>query len=601
MLAALHHRGPDGSGLLSRDGIGIAMTRLAIIDVAGGQQPIYNETETIAVVCNGEIYNHAELRAELERRGHRFRTHSDVEVILHLYEEVGEACFERLNGMFGVAIADFTNNRLVLARDPFGQKPLYLWHGPYGWVFASELKALTRAQGFSKRVSPNALAAFLEFRYVPAPLSIFDGVRKLQPGSVCTIEGAEEPRERRYFQLSFGPESVGRLHDPDGSLTRNALMASVERHLMSERPLGVFLSGGVDSSAIVACMHMNGHRDIRTFTVGFKDFHDNELGTGALVAQHFKTTHSEVLLDAETFWQTMDEVVYAADEPLADLTTVPLFHLSKLARRDVTVVLSGEGADELLAGYNDFHLVRRQAELRGRLRRFAPVARMLRTLPMSATLQRKLETVCDSEADYLARTHVSATSVFSNDFRQRYCEESVGGSAVLEPLEQYYRQRQSWDGVHLSMGCMVEWWLPDDLLHKADRMTMANSIESRCPFLDLEFARHCASLSLDSKVTTSKSEPNRKRALKLAFMNQLPAGLVVRKKRGFSIPAYEWLRTAYKERASQEMMRNDALGSSLVPSAVRHDLLQQALAGSVADQRRIWSLLVLNKWGDVWL
>jgi len=601
MLEALHHRGPDGSGCTAANGIAIGMRRLSIIDVAGGQQPIFNEAGDVAIVCNGEIYNHLALRSELERSGHRFRTKSDVEVILHLYEEIGEACFSRLNGMFGVAIADFARGRLVLARDAFGQKPLYTWRSSSGWAFASELKALRALPGFPRRTSDEALVAFLQFRYVPAPMSVFEGVERLPPGTYWTLDREGGLSRRRYFQIDLSPEATGTRTDPDGSLTRTAFVSAVERHLMSERPLGVFLSGGLDSSAVVAGMHLGGHRDIRTFTVGFEGFWDNELESGRTVARHFNTNHHEVVLDAETFWDSIQEVVRAADEPLADLTTVPLYHLARSAREQVVVVLSGEGADELLAGYPGLEDLRGAFDTHRRLRTLVPFLKPLLSLPLPGSLRRKLEVVRGSAADYLARTHANMTNVFPLELRRSFSANGICSRDVAAALEEYYRSRQSWDALNLYLGCLIEWWLPDDLLHKADRMTMAHSVELRCPFLDIEFARHCASLDLDAKVKAKAPEPNRKIALKKAFMPLLPEGFATRKKRGFSIPAYEWIQSVYRDRMRHEVERDDALSAELLPKAVRTAIVEQAVAGDLASQRRAWSVAILNIWADRWL
>lgn len=601
MLDAMLHRGPDGQGLCVRGPLGIGMRRLAIIDVSGGNQPILNEEGDIALVCNGEIYNHLELRTELEGRGHRFRTHSDVEVILHLYEESGDACFTRLNGMFAVAIADFRQKRLVLARDPFGQKPLYLWQTGSRLMFASELKCLASLAGFPRKVSNAALASFLQFRYIPSPLTIWEATRKIAPGSSCTVTASGHVEERRYFQIDHAPGTFETHQDPDGAQTREKFKESVNRHLMSERPLGVFLSGGLDSSAVVASMQMLGHRDIHTYTVGFKGFLDNEFATAREVSEHFKTHHNEVLLDADDFWQTLDEVVYSTDEPLGDLTTVPLYHLSKAASSELVVVLSGEGADELLAGYPGTENILRMFERHESLRPAAPLARAAAALPLPASISRKLETIGGSAADYLARTRMNMTEIFSPaDLR-------ASGAATLQSfdpgasLASYYQQRQSWDGVHLYMGALIEWWLPDDLLHKADRMTMAHSLELRCPFLDVEFARHCASLTLNHKVRAADEEPSRKIVLKKAFQPLLPPGIAMQKKKGFAIPVYAWLSDHFAARAKHELDRDEALGSSLIKRDARTRLLSAAQAGDLNSQHQVWSIIVLNKWGDRWL
>ena len=601
MLDLMQHRGPDGAGLCVRGPIGIGMRRLAIIDVIGGVQPIFNEDETIAIVCNGEIYNHRGLRSELEAKGHKFRTHSDVEVILHLYEEVGRACFARLNGMFGVAIADFRDQTVVLARDPFGQKPLYLWQDGSRLLFASELKSLAQLSGFSRKLSEPALASFLRFRYIPAPLTIYEHVRKLLPGSYCVVEPSGNLREHRYFQIDLSPGTFDPTPDPDGALTRQKLMETVDRHLMTERPLGVFLSGGLDSSAIVACMQLLGHRDIHTYTVGFEGFLDNEFANAQDVAAHFNAEHSEVLLTSDMFWESLDEVVYSTDEPLGDLTTVPLYHLSKAASRELVVVLSGEGADELLGGYPGSEQILRMFERHQSLRAAAPLAKAAAALPWPDSIGRKLENIAGSAADYLAHTRTNMTEVFTPEDRRTYVSGPLRDYDPGGALADYYTGRQSWDGIHLYFGALIEWWLPDDLLHKADRMTMAHSLELRCPFLDLEFARHCARLTLNHKLRSVGQEPSRKIVLKKAFEPLLPPGIAMQKKKGFAIPVYTWLVDRYAAHARRELDREEALGSSLLTRDVRHSMLEAAQAGDVASQHRVWSIIVLNKWGDRWL
>jgi len=600
MLAQIIHRGPDGAGRFARGSVSLGMNRLAIIDVAGGQQPIWNETEDIAIVCNGEIYNHQALRGGLESRGHRFRTHSDVETILHLYEEQGEKCFEQLNGMFGCAIADYRTNRVVLARDPFGQKPLYYWQSASHIYFASELKSLVALEGFPRALSPFALASFLQFRYVPWPHTVYAAARKLAPGSSCTIGLDGTLAHQRYFQVDYSPGRFDPQPDLDGSRTHTKFREAVERHLMSERPLGVFLSGGLDSSAVVASMSELGHRSIHTYTVGFEGFLDNEFSTAHQVAEHFKTDHHEVLLNADQFWDTLDQVAYFADEPLADITTVPLFHLSQAAAKELVVVLSGEGSDELFAGYpgtEDLLSIFNKLES---LRFAASLARAGATLPFPASIRRKMTSVGGSPADYLARTQHNITHIFDHtDF------QAIGSAAIrdLDPgrmLEDYYLGRQGWDGIHLSLGALIEWWLPDDLLHKADRMTMAHSLELRCPFLDLEFAEHCARLPLDHKVRDSHEEPKRKIALKKAFKSLLPPGIATQRKKGFAIPAYAWLSNEYAARLDHELRREEALGCTLISRQERERLIPAAKGGDLKSQHRVWSLIMLNKWGDRW-
>jgi asparagine synthase (glutamine-hydrolysing) len=600
MAAAMVHRGPDGEGVCVSGSIGLAMRRLAIIDVQGGNQPIWNEDHTIAIVCNGEIYNHQPLRSRLEQKGHRFRTHSDVEVILHLYEDCAENCFAHLNGMFSVAIATFGEQKLVLARDRFGQKPLYYWNGPDGLAFASELKVLAAMPGFPHDLSRDALASFLNYRYIPSPLSVFEHARKLPPGSCMGVDGNGVRQIRRYWQIRCDPAEHRNGSHGQGEM-REQLTQSVNRHLMSERPLGVFLSGGLDSSAIVWCMHELGHRQIHTYTVGFEGYEENEFDNARRVARQFNTNHTEVMLTADEFWECLSPAAYSLDEPMADLTAIPLYHLSKRAREELVVVLSGEGSDELLAGYQGSEEIRRFFGRLDSWSRLRPLARMLRHWNWPDGLSKSIEAVAGSHADYLARHPASMSFVFDDEFRRKACPALADCSDTVAPLAEFFARRQDWNGLDLRLAAMIEWWLPDDLLHKADRMTMAHSLELRSPFLDADFARYCASLPLDEKALPSTGEANRKIALKRAFSELLPEGIAYQTKKGFPIPVYAWLAGPYQKAASAELSRPEALGCSLFSRETRSELMSRAVAGDLLSQRRVWSLIVLNKWGDCWL
>jgi asparagine synthase (glutamine-hydrolysing) len=600
MVARMVHRGPDGEGVCVSGPIGLGMRRLAIIDVQGGNQPIWSEDQTMALVCNGEIYNHQSLRTRLEQKGHRFRTHSDVEVILHLYEDCGENCFAQLNGMFAVAIAAFGEQKLVLARDRFGQKPLYYWNGPDGLAFASELKVLAATPDFPRNVSRNALVSFLNYRYIPAPLSIFEHAQKLPPGSCLVAAGNGVQQIRRYWQIQFNPAEHRNGHPVEGEM-REQLTQSVNRHLMSERPLGVFLSGGLDSSAIVWCMQELGHRQIHTYTVGFQGYEENEFDNARRVARQFNTNHHEVTLTADEFWEGLSAAAYSLDEPMADLTAIPLYYLSKKARGELVVVLSGEGSDELLAGYTGFEDIRRFFDRLSRWSRLRPLAKILRHWNWPGGLSEKLEAIAGSHADYLVRHPESMSFVFDDEFRRKECPSLADCHDTVAPLAEFFARRQGWNGLDLRLAALIEWWLPDDLLHKADRMTMAHSLELRCPFLDADFARYCASLPPDDKAVPSTGEAHRKVALKRAFSGLLPEGIAYQTKKGFPIPVYAWLAGPYQEAASTEMSRPEALGCSLFSRETRSELMRRAAAGDQLSQRRVWSLIVLNKWGDRWL
>ena len=599
LLHKITHRGPDDSGVHVDRSIAIGMVRLSIIDVSGGHQPIFNEDGNIAIVCNGEIYNYSALRTELLSRGHRFRTNSDVEVILHLYEEESEQCFKRLNGMFSAAIADFDKKKLVLARDPFGQKPLYLWEAPGRLVFCSELKAIITLPGFNRELCDEALAAFITLRYIPAPLTIFRKVKKLLPGSWLSIESDGRIKQERYWQINLNhcPEE----HPTNGADIRAHFSKAVDRHLMSERPLGVFLSGGVDSACIVSCMKDLGHKEVHTFTVGFKGYTDNEYKNARRTAKHFATEHTEILMSARDFIDSLPQVVYSLDEPMADMTSVPLYHLAEEAHEKVVVVLSGEGSDELLAGYTGAEESLKLFNRIDQLRYFKLLTRILSRLPLPDTIQRKLQTASGSHADYLANDPQTMGDGFDEAFWQLEIPR-LAGLNPLSFLSQYFHERQDWHGIDLYYGGLCEAWLPDDLLHKADRMTMAHALEGRSPFLDLEFASYCARLPRSEKVRLPPGEASRKVALKREFATRLPEGLAFAPKKGFSHPTYDWAATHYAPFITEQLTRYDsALGTSLLTRRTIDRIAEKIKHGDPQSQRQVWSLVVLNLWGDCYL
>ena len=595
----MHHRGPDGTGEFIHRGIALGFTRLAIIDVAGGQQPIFNEDESIAIICNGEIYNYLDIRKELEARGHTFRSHSDVEVILHLYEEIGPNCFARLNGMFATAIADLRHEKLILARDRCGQKPLYYARTSDCLVFASELSAVLAIPEIASDLSDDALRSYLALGYVPSPQSVVRDVYKLPPGSyaVATQDGGFTTS--RYWSLDLGPKTQAAKPSEPREI-RRMLMEAVQRHLMSERPLGVFLSGGLDSSAIVACMHELGHRDIRTFTIGCEGFLDNEFENARRVAEHFKTSHREILVTPEEYWNSIGQVAEIQGDPIADRASILFEALCRRATEDVVVVLSGEGSDEMLGGYNGLEKLRATFDWLHRLRRFRPLAKALMQLSPPAKLKRKLHSVVNTDSQYMAEKVYEFEGGFDHAFRMRHDVPMLRATDTFAPVAQYYRSRSDWDGTHLNLGFLVEWWLPDDLLQRADRLGMAHSLEIRCPFLDTEFIDYCAHLPLDHKVRARREEPVRKIALKNAFKDVLPSGIALQRKKGFANPIYDWMQGVYRDRVVMEMERPDSLTARFLPREVRLDVMNRAFAGDRMSKDRLWFLFFLNLWGNQW-
>jgi asparagine synthase (glutamine-hydrolysing) len=605
MCDRLRHRGPDDRGAAQHGPCAMAMVRLSIIDVQGGHQPIANEAGDVVLICNGEIYNHLELRAGLEARGHQFRTHSDVEVILHLYEECGPAAFEKLNGMFAVAIHDRRRGELILARDRFGQKPLYIWQRGDRLLFSSEAKAFLTCPDFRVEPSAEAIAAYLALRYVPAPLSMFRDVIKLPPASYFRATAAGRTEQARYWSVSFDAHTTNG-NGRNGSQSENvwtSLRDAVERHMMSERPVGVFLSGGIDSASIVACLHELGHRSIVTYTAGFAGFEDNELDRARMVADRFRTEHHEVLLEPEEYWDTFGEIVYYLDEPNNATPAPAIFKMARQAVQQLTVVLSGEGSDELLAGYRGMDRAQFRFAALGWLRSLSAVAPVGLPLSMSRRGRAALRWARGTDADYLQdRTH-SMTSIFSEEEIAEVCVSQAVRSTQppLTPLREYYRQRAGWDGLDLIQAGMIQWWLPDNLLALADRLTMAHSLELRCPFLDVEFARCCTHLPASGRSGYPWHRMSSKVALKQAAISRLGADFVELPKRGFVNPANQWLNSYLSHQACREMEREDSLAATLFSTEYRRDLLAGARRGNVGDQTKTWSLILLNRWADRWM
>jgi asparagine synthase (glutamine-hydrolysing) len=588
MSELLVHRGPDSDDAFLHGAVGLAARRLAIIDLETGDQPIANEDGTVHVVQNGELYNYRELRAELERRGHRFTTHGDTEVLVHLYEEHGEDFPALLRGMFAVALWDAPRARLVLARDPYGIKPLYYRDAGGELMFASELRALPRGE-----IDLDALEAFLAFNSIPAPLTIFRDVCKLPPGHVLVWE---EGRARVERYARPGPAPAGDVRrDDTGELVeelRARLRDSVQAHLVSDVPVGVLLSGGIDSSALAALAAQELSEPLRTFSIGFEERSFDELAGARLVAERYGTEHRELVLrpDAALLLPALAE---AFDEPFADSSALPTYLVSQLASEDVKVALSGEGGDELFGGYHTY--VADQLALRaGRL---APLARpIVERLPSSsarASFDYKAKRfVRGAHLPPLERHH-AWKEIFSPDARadltgRRHgfdpldlCRTRFAETAGAEPLARL-------QDVDLGL------YLVDDLLVKTDRASMAHSLETRVPFLDPVVTSFALALPTSQKVRGFRT----KVLLRKAVEPLVPRQIVHGRKRGFSIPAAAWLRGELepfaRETLSSERLRAQGF---FRPEAVTR-LVDAHVAGREDLSRQLWGLLAFTLWHE---
>ena len=586
MSATLVHRGPDSDGTFVDGPVGLAARRLSIIDLETGDQPIANEDGTIHVVQNGEIYNYRELRAELERAGHRFSTQGDTEILVHLYEELGVEFATRLRGMFAVGIWDAARRRLVLARDRYGIKPLYYRTYDGGLDFASELRALPRGE-----IDLEALESFLAFNSIPAPLTIFREIRKLPPGHILLWSNGES--ELRRFARPAPVEAGDVRREDEAELVeelRSRLRDSVRAHLVSDVPVGVLLSGGVDSAVLAALAAEESPEPLRTFSIGFEERSFDELADARLVAERYATRHRELVLrpDAALLLPALAE---AFDEPFADSSALPTYLVSQLAAEDVKVALSGEGGDELFGGYYTY-----AADLLAL--RTAPLARLARPLvellPSSSN---------KASFDYRAKRFVRAAhlpplerhhgwkEIFSADARA----ELTGRRTEFDPVDLLRARFAETEGAELLARLQdvdLGFYLADDLLVKTDRASMAHSLEARVPFLDPVVTGFAFALPTRLKVRGLR----KKVLLRRAAAPLLPGRIAFGRKRGFSIPAAAWLRgdleSFARETLSVETLRRQGF---VRPEAVAR-LVDEHVARREDYSRQLWGLLAFTLW-----
>jgi asparagine synthase (glutamine-hydrolysing) len=588
MSGALAHRGPDDAGEALLDGCLLAARRLSIIDVEHGHQPIAGCGDHVTVVQNGEIYNHAELRARLEARGHAFRTRCDTEVIAHAYEEWGDGFVERLRGMFALALWDRRTRRLLLARDRFGIKPLFYSAAGGRLAFASELTALAHAPGFSRELDPDAIEAFLAFNSIPAPLSAYRAARKLPPGHLLAWRDGQAELSR-YAR----PAPAEQRSAPAAALAaeaRERLRDSVRAHLVSDVPVGVLLSGGIDSSALTALAAELTPGRVATFSIGFEERSFDELEHARLVARRYGTDHHELVVRPDAA-ELLPRIAAAYDEPSGDSSALPTYLVCRLAAGHVKVVLSGEGGDELFGGYETY-VADRLAPVAGPLARAArPVVERLPSASGRVPLDYKLKRFARAAHMPALERHLGFKEIFSPDARR----ELGAGAAGADPLDVYrarYAETAGAAPLARLQDADLGIYLVDDLLVKTDRMSMAHSIEARVPFLDPAVAELALALPSRHKVLG----PSTKRLLRRAVAPLVPREIVRGRKRGFSIPAAAWLRGPLLPFA-RELLSADSLRAHGVfePAAVGR-VLEHHASGVEDLSRQLWGLMAFTLW-----
>jgi asparagine synthase (glutamine-hydrolysing) len=528
MCDAIRHRGPDAEGVFVSGPVGLGHRRLSIIDLSTGAQPMASADGAIWLTYNGEIYNFRDLRSELEAKGHRFRTTSDTEVIIAAYEAFGEAFLDRLRGMFAFALWDARRNELLLVRDRLGIKPLYYTVQDGVLIFASEIKAILRWPGVARRVNVAALEEYLQYRYVPGPATMFEGIDKLPPGHVLRVRDGDVSI-RCYWDLPLDGETL--RPDRAERELRERVEECVERHLISDVPVGVFLSGGVDSTVITALMSRSVRAPVESFSIGYDTAADtDERPFARLAADRFGTVHRAVDLDPKEFWQSLATLLWHLDEPVADPAALPLYVLSRFARRFVTVLLSGEGADELLAGYGIYP---RMLALE-RMSLFAALLGYVRPL----MTHRKLQRYVDWAQRPLEHRYRGVSGLFGEIDRRRLLNAALQDTNRTDRMAPYFDRTERLDPLRRMLYFDLKVWLPDDLLIKADKTTMAASIELRVPFLDHTLVEWLWRLPSDLKLRGSTG----KYLLRQATRDLVPRPILERRKRGFAVPLREWFR-----------------------------------------------------------
>ncbi len=611
MTAAISHRGPDDEGTHCEafqansigdiPGVALGFRRLSIIDVAGSHQPLSNEDGSVWIVFNGEIYNYLDLRRRLEGRGHKFRTNGDTETIVHLYEDLGLECFQHLNGMFAIAIWDRKQRRLILARDRLGQKPLYYRRDAGRLLFGSELKTLRMVPGLNWDLDPGAIDEYLTFQYVPHPNTIYRGVRKLPPAHYAVFKD-DHLELNCYWNLDPAHETPIREHEAI-EVVRERLTDAVRLRLQAEVPLGAFLSGGIDSSIIVALAQSLRSDPIRTFSIGFSVADYDETAYAARVAQHLGTQHTrfEVTPDAV---DVLHKLVWHYDEPFGDSSAVPTWYLSELTKREVTVALSGDGGDELFAGYERYRallLSRRLDQCTFGL--FGNLNRVMQWLPDSSrqrSLMRRAKRFCEALGQPPLRRYMNWIQIFSERLRaELYTDgfvEKLPGDDPVEFIQAAWQRVGQRDLItKASLGDMLT-YLPCDLNTKVDIASMAHGLEVRQPMLDYRVAEFASALPIGLKYNRGRG----KQLLRKAFGERLPGEVFTRAKMGFGVPIADWFKGPLRSLLEETLLNPQALSAAYLKTDVVRRLVQQHVTGQVNHAYRLWTLLFLELWLQRW-
>lgn len=597
MKSVLAHRGPDDQGTFSDMDVVLGHRRLSIIDLAGGKQPLFNEDRTICVVFNGEIYNFVELRNALKKDGHRFSTQSDSEVLVHLYEKYGRNMTKHLTGMFAIALWDSKKKRLFLARDRYGQKPLYYAERKGQLIFASEMKSICCHPNVKRQIDPDALRRYLAYEYIPAPWTIFRNVYKLEAGFSITFEGGQLTKQCYWdYRVGAVPRYHGNFRDCQVKLV-HYLEQAVEQQLISDVPVGVFLSGGIDSSTIVALLSKKIPPDkIKTFSIGFEERSFDETSYARMVAGHFGTSHHEAVFREPMLVSMLPKVTAQFDEPFADASAIPTYFLSQFTRQHVTVAIGGDGGDELFAGYDTFTAQR----IAGTLEWLPPwfvrhmIMGMVKFLPMSDV---------NMSLRFRAHkffTHLHTAPILRNQLwlgaleekrHERLLIEKGSGTVYgeLQDLEQATKGMSDTDAL---MYAYIKTYLQEDILTKVDRASMAHGLEVRSPFLDHHLGDFVAGIPVRWKMRGLTG----KYILKESVKHLLPEKVIKRSKKGFGIPKSKWLKGVLREQAEESFSENNLKQQGLFRPEYVRKLWREHLNKEKDNQKELWTLFMFDQW-----
>lgn len=604
MCESIVHRGPNSEGLWLDDIAALGMRRLSIIDLQTGDQPVFNEDRSVIVMMNGELYNYREVRSDLEKKGHKFTTRSDTEILPHLYEEYGEGLVDHLNGMYAISLWDTRRKKLIIARDRFGEKPLYYGTFEGKLIWASEPKALLAHPSVRPELNLDALRQYLSYDYVPAPNSIYKGIAKLPAAHIMTVENGEV-KTRRYWDQTFAKDGPKVPIGTSAAELSELLSDAVRLRMVADVPLGILLSGGIDSSTVAALAVRHAAERVKTFSIGFEEDSFDESKYARIVARHLGTEHYEEKLSAATAGDLISEIGTWLDEPLSDGSLIPTLLLSKFVRKHVTVALGGDGGDELFAGYPMYfaHKVTRMYTSIPQFLRAGLIEPVVRRLPVSTR---------NMSFDYKAKRFIRAANLetverhhswfgsFSLDEQlQLLTPDAVTGSDgdIYRGPQEMLALCDAADEIEQMQYLDINFYMAEDILTKVDRAAMAVSLETRAPFLDPRVAQFAAGLPLEYKL----SGKNGKFILKKAFEGILPAEILARPKKGFGIPVAEWLKGRLNP-LMHDLLAADRLRSQglFEPEYVGR-LIREHETGRASHHKQLWTLLVFQLWYDRFL